>query len=137
MTELAIALQAALWVWFLGCTVSYRVGKKYLVEGMGIRSAEFIMLCVYTAALVACHCIRPAGKWILIGVLALWFVVEVFCHWYYTLFGAGERKLKGYNECFEGTLRLIPASETRLIPDLYHIVLHLLILLNAIMCVLR
>ena len=46
----------------------------------------------------------------------------------------GERKLKGYNECFEGTLRLIPASETRLIPDLYHIVLHILILLNIIAC---
>ena len=53
MTELTIALQAALWVWFLGCTVSYRLGKKYLVEGMGVRSAEFIMLCVYTAALAA------------------------------------------------------------------------------------
>ena len=132
MTELAIALQAALWVWFLGCTVSYRVGKKYLVEGMGIRSAEFAMLCVYTAALIACHCVYPAGKWILLGVLVLWFIVEFFCHWAFTIFGAGETKLKGYNDCFRNTIRVFPMSETRLIPDLYHIVQHLLILANII-----
>ena len=132
MTELTIALQAALWVWFLGCTVSYRFGKKYLVEGMGVRSAEFIMLCVYTAALAACHCIFPAGKWILIGVLVFWFTVEFFCHWFFTIFGASEAKLKGYNDCFRNTVRIFPMSETRLIPDLYHIVQHLLILANII-----
>ena len=66
-------------------------------------------------------------------ILALWFVVQFFCHWYYTIFGASESKLKGYNECFKGTARLIPMSEKRLIPDLYHIVLHVLILLNVIL----
>ena len=55
---------------------------------------------------------------------------SVFCHWYYTIFGASEKKLKGYNDCFKNTVRLIPASEIRLIPDLYHMILHLLILLN-------
>lgn len=60
----------------------------------------------------------------------------VFCHWYYTIFGASEQKLKGYNECFQGTLRLIPKSDKRLIPDFYHIVLHLLILANGILCLL-
>ena len=129
---LTIILQAALWIWFLGCTVSYRAGKKYLVEGMGIRSAEFAMLCVYTAALAAFHCFQPAGKWILLGVLVLWFTVEFFCHWYFTIFGASEAKLKGYNGCFRNTLRIFPMSETRLIPDLYHIVQHLLILANIL-----
>ena len=132
MFELTVALQAALWVWFLGCTVSYRCGKKYLVEGMGVKSAEFIMLCVYTAALVAYHCAQPAGRWILLGVLVLWFVVEFLCHWHFTIFGAGKTKLKGYNDCFRNTVRLFPMSETRLIPDLYHIVQHLLILGNIL-----
>ena len=124
-------LQAALWIWFLGCTVTYRIGKRLLVEGMGVRSAEFIMLCVYTAALVSAYCF-PAGRRILLGVLVLWFTVEFFCHWYFTIFGAGEAKLRGYNECFRGTLRIFPVSETRLIPDLYHIVQHLLILANIL-----
>ena len=130
--ELTAALQAALWVWFLGCTVTYRIGKKLLVEGMGAKSAEFIMLCMYTAALAAYYCIRPAGKWILPGVLILWFVVEFFCHWYFTIFGASETKLQGYNNCFRDTIRIFPMSETRLIPDLYHIVQHLLILANIL-----
>ena len=64
------------------------------------------------------------------GVLLFWFIVQFFCHWYYTIFGASEKKLKGYNDCFRNTVRIIPASKTRLIPDLYHMILHLLILLN-------
>ncbi len=135
MTELTAALQAALWVWFLGCTVSYRAGKKYLVEGMGIKSAEFITLCLYTAALAAYYLLQPAGKWILFGVLVLWFVVEFFCHWFFTIFGASETKLKGYNDCFRNTVRIFPMSETRLIPDLYHIVQHLLILANILVLI--
>ena len=129
-----IVLQAALWVWFLGCTVTYRIGKKFLVEGMGVRSAEFIMLCVYSAALAVYYCAQPAGKWILFGVLVLWFVVEFFCHWAFTIFGASEGKLKGYNDCFRNTIRIFPMSDQRLIPDLYHIVLHILILINIILC---
>ncbi|MBR6028740.1 MAG: hypothetical protein IKP40_06570 [Clostridia bacterium] len=114
--------------------ITYRIGSKLLVEGMGVKSAEFAMLCLYSAGLAACWLIRPAGRWVLLGVLALWLAVEFFCHWYFTLFGASERKLKGYNECFRGTLRLFPMSDTRLVPDLYHIVQHLLILGNLVYC---
>lgn len=129
-----LIFQALLWIWFLGCTISWRIGKYTLVEGMGIKSAEFGMLCLYSAGLLLFYFARPAGRWILFGVLVLWFVVEFFCHWYYTLFGASERKLQGYNDCFRGTVRLFPMSETRLVPDLYHIVQHTLILVNIVLC---
>ena len=129
---LTIIFQAALWIWFLGCVITYRAGKHLLVEGMGIKSAEFLMLCFYSAALVSYYLIRPVGKWILLGVLILWFIVQFFCHWRYTIFGASQRKLKGYNDCFRGTVRIWPASSKRLIPDLYHCILHLLILLNIL-----
>ena len=131
-----ILLQAALWIWFLGCTTTYRLGKYVLVEGMGVRSAEFATLCLYSVGLLLYH-LLPAAKWILPGMLILWFVVEFFCHWYFTIFGATERKLKGYNDCFRNTLRLFPMSETRLVPDFYHIVQHVLILLNIILCLAR
>lgn len=129
-----IIFQALLWIWFLGCTITYRAGKILLVEGMGVRSAEFCMLCVYSAGLAAFYCLQPAGKWILFGILALWFAVEFFCHWYFTIFGAGEKKLKGYNDCFRDTVRIFPMSEKRLIPDLYHMIQHLLILANLFLC---
>ena len=134
MMAITIICQAVLWIWFLGCTVTYRIGKHLLVEGMGLKSAEFIVLCLYSLGLAAFHCFDPAGKWILFGILLLWFIVQFMCHWYFTIFGATERKLQGYNECFRGSVRIFPMSDKRLIPDLYHIVLHILILVNIILC---
>lgn len=131
---ITILLQAALWIWFLGCVTTWRIGRYLLVEGMGVKSAEFAALCLYTLGLAAFHCFQPAGKWILLGILLLWFAVQFMCHWYFTIFGASERKLQGYNDCFRDAVRLFPMSDKRLIPDLYHIVLHLLILLNIIAC---
>ena len=131
-----ILLQAILWIWFLGCTTTYKFGKYTLVEGMGVKSAEFVMLCLYSIGLILYYILQPAGKWILLAILLFWLVVQFFCHWYYTIFGASESKLKGYNDCFRNTVRVFPLSEPRLVPDLYHIVLHILILLNVIICLL-
>ena len=126
--------QLLLWIWFLGCTITWRFGKLLLVEGMGIKSAEFVMLCLYSIGLITYYLLQPAGRWILFAILVIWLAIQFFCHWYYTIFGASESKLKGYNECFKDTVRLIPMSEKRLIPDLYHIILHILILLNIVLC---
>ena len=131
---IAIIFQVILWIWFLGCTITYKIGKKILVGGVGIKSAEFFMLCLYTLGVIAFPCFHPVGKWILFGILLLWFIVQFMCHWYFTIFGASEKKLQGYNECFRDSIRIIPASDKRLIPDFYHIVLHILILINMILC---
>ena len=129
-----ILLQAALWIWFLGCITTYRFGKHLLVEGMGIKSAEFFMLCFYTLGLTSYHLFPPVGKRILLAILLFWLIVQFFCHWYFTIFGVSETKLKGYNHCFRNTIRLFPMSEKRLVPDLYHIILHALIVLNIMIC---
>lgn len=131
-----IAVSCLLWLWFLGAITTWRFGKILLVEGVGVKSAEFFMLCLYSAALAAFVRWEPAGRWVLLGVLTLWLVVQFFCHEYFTLFGASEKKLTGYNQCFEGTVKLFPASRTRLIPDLYHIVLHLLLAVDLILVIL-
>ena len=134
---LTVIFQAALWLWFLGCTVTYRIRKRLLVEGMGLRSAEFAVLCLYSLGLAAYHLFRPAGRWILFSILLLWLTVQFLCHWYFTVFGASEKKLQGYNDCFRDTIRLFPVSKKVLIPDLYHIVLHALILFNLVLCLLQ
>lgn len=130
MAFITILAQLLLFCWFFGCICTYKFGKHILVEGVGIKSAEFFMLCLFITGVIMFWVVPSLGKWFLLGVLVFWFVVQFFCHWYYTLFGASEKKLKGYNDCFKNTVHLIPASETKLIPDLYHIILHLLILLN-------
>ena len=131
-----ICVSCFLWLWFLGCTCSWKFGKVLLVEGTGIRSIEFAALVVFTASLGSFLLFASVGKWILFGTLALWLVVQFFCHEYFTIFGVSERKLRGYNECFTGTVRLFPMSQTRLIPDLYHIVLHILILADLLLVLL-
>lgn len=93
------------------------------------------MLCLYSFGLAAFYVFPILGKWILLAVLLLWFIAQFFCYWYYTIFGASPKKRKGYNACFQDTVRLIPMSETRLIPDLYHIFLHGMILLNILCCI--
>ena len=126
--ELAVGIVTVLLAgWFFGCIVTYKVGNRILVEGMGIKSAEFVMLLLYSAGTAAYFCCKPVGRWILLGVLLLWAVVQFFCHWYYFIFGASEKKLQGYHECFKDTIPLFPPNKTRIVPDLYHVILHLLI----------
>lgn len=127
--------QAILFVWFFGCICTYKFGTRILVEGVGIKSAEFVMLCLFSVGILFFWWIPPFGEWLLLSVLLFWFIVQFFCHWYYTIFGASEKKLKGYNECFKDTIRLIPASDSKLIPDLYHILLHLFLLANILLTI--
>lgn len=128
-----IVVSCLLWLWFLGCTFTWKFGKVLLVEGMGLKSIEFVALVLFTLGIGSFLLWEPIGKWVLLVELALWLVEQFFCHEYFTIFGSSSKKLKGYNECFEGTVKLFPVSETRLIPDLYHIVLHLLILADLVL----
>ena len=102
---------------------------------MGFKSAEFVALVLFTAGIITYCLFEPIGVWVLVVELFLWITIQFFCHWYYTIFGATPKKLKGYNECFNGTVRLFPVSETHLIPDLYHIVLHILITADLIIAI--
>ena len=128
-----IVISCLLWLWFLGCTFTWKFGKVLLVEGTGLKSIEFTALVLFTIGIGGFLLWDPVGKWILLAELTLWLVEQFFCHEYFTIFGVSDRKLKGYNECFEGTVKLFPISETRLIPDLYHIVLHLLIATDLVL----
>ena len=133
MTVAALIAESLLLIWFFGCICTYRVGNYTLVDGMGIKSPEFVMFCLYGIGMILFWAVRPVGKWWLTVVLTAWLVIQFFCHWFYTIFGVSEKKLNGYNECFKNTVHLIPASNKRLIPDLYHMILHLLILSNLVL----
>lgn len=127
-----IVVSLFLWLWFLGCTTTWKFGKVLLVEGMGVKSIEFVALILFTLSFGSFILFEAVGKWILIAWLSLWLIEQFFCHWYFTIFGASERKLRGYNECFKGTVKLFPMSEKRLVPDLYHTVLHFLIIIDLV-----
>lgn len=128
-----LVFELLLLTWFFGCIVTYKIGKLILVDGMGIHSAEFIMLLIYTAGILSYLLFPAIGCWIVLTALVFWLIVQFFCHWYYTLFGASETKIQGYNKCFKNTVHLFPQRDDKIIPDFYHIVLHLLILANIIL----
>ena len=125
-----------LWLWFLGCTTTWRFGKILLVEGMGIKSIEFVALMLFSIGIVVFLLCQPIGMWVLLVELALWLVEQFCCHEYFTIFGVSQTKLQGYNKCFAGTIKLFPVSKTRLVPDLYHIILHLLIAMDLLFVIL-
>lgn len=128
-----IVISCLLWLWFLGCTFTWKFGKVLLVEGTGLNSIEFAALVLFTIGIGCFLLWEPVGKWIFLVELTLWLVAQFFSHEYFTIFGVSARKLKGYNECFDGTVKLFPVSQTRLIPDLYHIMLHLLIATDLVL----
>ncbi len=132
MNVIAYIFEVALPVWFFGCIVTYRLGRVLPVEGMGTKSAEFGMFVIYTASLALRTAFVQAGKWFMLVVLVFWLVVQYFCHWHFTIFGATPEKIRGYNQCFESTLCIVPRREDRLIPDFYHIALYGLIVLNLV-----
>lgn len=134
---ISLVAQLVLWIWFFGCIKSYKTSKWILSKGVGIKSAEFVVLCLFTTGVVLYHAVYPVGKWFLLFVLSCWIIVQFFCHWYFTIFGVSEKKLKGYNEGFSDTVRFIPASDTKLIPDFYHTILHILILINIVLIFLQ
>ena len=130
---IAYMFEIVLLIWFFGCIVTYRLGNVLLVEGMGIKSAEFWMLVVYAASILLRVVLPQVGNWFVLSVLVVWLVVQYFCHWHFTIFGATPEKIRGYNQCFEGSLCIVPRRADRLIPDFYHIVLHVLIVLNLVL----
>lgn len=67
------------------------------------------------------------GKYFLAIWLFLWFTTQFLSHWYFTIFGPSIGKMN----YFANTIKLIPSSNIY-IPDLYHIVLHILILISLV-----
>lgn len=129
----AYVCEFALLIWFFGCIVTYHIGKVLLVEGTGVKSAEFGMFVVYTVGIILRMRLPQVGNWFVLVVLISWLVVQYFSHWHLTIFGATPEKIRGYNRCFEGSFCIVPRREDRLIPDFYHILLHILIALNIVL----
>jgi hypothetical protein len=72
------------------------------------------------------------GKYFLTGWLFMWFLTQFLSHWYFTIFGPSEGKMN----YFADTIKLVSASSVY-IPDLYHIILHILILASLISLIIK
>ena len=72
------------------------------------------------------------GKWFVAVWTSLWFIIQFLCHEWYSVFNSDIMgSIDGKIEYFLGTLQWI-RIEGKYIPDIYHTILHILILLTLI-----
>lgn len=122
-------LLSVLLFWFTLDITGFSLGGFCLVESPGLLSVDAAWLIIFVACSILFFLKTKQGKYVLSIFLIAWGIIQYFSHWNYTIIGATERKLSGYNNYFANTYHVIPASDRILIPDLYHIILHILITL--------
>ncbi len=98
------------------------VGVKGYVIRPELKSPDTIGWLLYASLLILYFIGIPYINVAFIIVFGLVIYGSYYFHWKLFLFGATQNKIKGYNECFAGTHRIMEQSDTRLVPDTYHIV---------------
>ena len=126
----AIIINILLLVWYFLSMVGLKIGGKYLVESAF--KEEWIFMLIPTLTFLLFVFLGKVGKYAHLIWLAMWFVTQFLSHEWYTIFGNGfmgdtKNKINYFQDC----IQLINCQE-RYVPDLYHIVLHALIILAII-----
>lgn len=127
MKKVCIYTVVFLFLWFSLDMTGFSIGNIKLVEAAW-NSIDGVWWLIYLSLSILFIVKEKIGKYLLSIFVFLWAVIQFYSHWYYTLFGASEKKIYSYNQFFIETYQIIPSSKEILIPDLYHIVLHFLIL---------
>ncbi|WP_440896697.1 hypothetical protein ACS127_01405 [Amphibacillus sp. Q70] len=124
-----IVVNLVLLVWFSLDMFGVTIGQHVLVSKAWKEDGLFFL--IYLLALLLFIFYERIGKSILTVYLSLWLVTQFASHEYFTIFGGGE----GKSEYFSDTIKLFE-STTRYIPDLYHLMLHVLIII-VLICTIR
>jgi len=68
-----------------------------------------------------------------LAVVMIWGLNQYFEHWQPLFFGATPERVRGYNNYFNGTARIFSANPNRIVPDVFHIIIGLLLVVCAIL----
>ena len=121
-----IIAQLILLAWFFLDMIGVCFGDKCLVTRSYAEDGVFFL--IYLAAMILFIAKEKTGKWIVIGWMTMWFLIQFICHEWYTIFNDGFMgSLEGKIEYFSGTIQWLQI-DGRYIPDVYHTILHVLIL---------
>lgn len=120
-----IAFNIPLLLWFFLDMTGFTLGNSILVSQA--YKDDGIFLIIYLIALVSFICLKGRWKLVLPIWLSIWLLTQTYFHWYFTIFGPWD----GKNRYFADTIKLISQTE-RYVPDLYHISLHILILVALV-----
>lgn len=121
-------------LWYFLSMTGLKIGDKYLV--ISVFKEEWIFMLVPILTFILCLTTGKIGKNIHLVWLGMWFITQFLSHEWYTIFGSGfmgdmDKKIAHFTDC----IQLINVDE-RYVPDVYHIVLHILIIVAFVMTVL-
>lgn len=68
-------------------------------------------------------------------ILGLWGYLQFNSNWKYLFVEPSKEKIQSYYQHFDNTLRFFPKSDTTIIPDAYHIILGVLLLINFVLII--
>ena len=121
----SIVANVVLLVWFFLDMVGISFNNVYLVT----RSwrDEGIYFVIFLIAFLLYIFKEQIGKYILSLWLFMWLITQFFSHEWITIIGNGQGKI----DYFRDALKWIEC-ETRYIPDVYHTILHIFILIALI-----
>lgn len=123
-------LQTILLIWFFLAMVGLNFGDNYLVTRSYKDDGVFFLIYLATVILFAVK--ENIGKWISIVWLSMWFMIQFLCHEWYTIFNGGFMgSLQNKIEYFSETMQWM-RIEGKYIPDIYHTLLHIFILITLI-----
>ncbi|MDL2300272.1 hypothetical protein LJC01_01360 [Clostridiaceae bacterium OttesenSCG-928-D20] len=118
--------QLVLLLWFFLDMTGLYFGDKCLVTRSYKEDGIFFL--VYLITIIVFIVKEKLGKPLVIGWLSMWLAVQFLSHEWYTIFGSGIMgSMEGKISFFSGTIKWLEI-EGRYVPDLYHIILHILIL---------
>lgn len=113
-------------VWFFLDMIGVYFGDKCLVTQSYKEDGVFFL--IYLTAIILFIIKDQIGKWIVAVWTSIWFVIQFLCHEWYTIFNGGIMgSLEGKIKYFSETVQWIKI-EGKYIPDIYHTVLHILLL---------
>lgn len=128
--KICIVFQIILLIWFFLDMIGVYFGNSFLMARSYQDDGVFFL--IYLATVLLFIFKEKIGKWAVAVFTALWFITQFLSHEWYTIFGSGvmgktEEKIK----YFSNALKWLE-TDGRYIPDVYHTILHVLILIVLI-----
>ena len=121
-----IITQTLLLLWFFLDMTGVYFSNSYLVTRSYKDDGLFFL--IYLVAMILFIFKEKIGKWAVWVWTSLWFVIQFLCHEWYTIFSKGVMgSLEDKIKYISGAIKWIEI-DGRYIPDVYHTILHILIL---------
>lgn len=112
-------------VWFFFDMIGLAFGDSLLVSRSWKQDGIFFV--IYLISFLWFIFKVKSGKYVLLSCNIILLVYQIYSHWCFTILGPWE----GLNKTFADTIKIFNTNEVY-IPDLYHIILQILIILTLI-----